>query len=63
MGRPIVRGVDWRGWIMLAWVAFWGVAYCNMAVRARGQRVLDWFKPHQARVSTACRRAAYDRLA
>ena len=26
--------VDWRGWITLAWVIFWGGVYCNMA-RAR----------------------------
>jgi hypothetical protein len=37
--------VDWKGWITLAWVIFWGGVYCNMAVRARGQRVLDWFRP------------------
>ena len=42
---------DWRGWITLAWVIFWGISYCNMAVRARGQRVLDWFTPQQAHMS------------
>jgi hypothetical protein len=43
--------VDWRGWIILAWAIFWGVSYCNMALRARGRRVLDWVRPHQARVA------------
>jgi hypothetical protein len=38
---------DWRGWVTLAWVIFWGACYCNMAVRERGGRVLDWFKPQQ----------------
>jgi hypothetical protein len=44
---------DWRGWVALAWVVFWGISYCNLAVRARGQRVLDWFKPHPTAVSRA----------
>ena len=43
--------VDWKGWVTLAWVIFWGGVYCSMAVRARGQRVLDWFRPRQAQVS------------
>ena len=46
---------DWRGWITLAWVIFWGISYCNMALRARGQRVLDWFAPQQAGVSKVVR--------
>ena len=36
--------VDWRGWLCLAWAIYWVVSYGDMAVRARGQRVLDWFK-------------------
>jgi hypothetical protein len=44
---------DWRGWITLAWVIFWGISYCNMALRARGQRVLNWFTPQQAHMSKA----------
>jgi hypothetical protein len=45
--------VDWRGWITLAWVIFWGGVYCNMAVRARGQRVLDWFRPRSQVLNAA----------
>jgi hypothetical protein len=26
---------DWRAWTVLAWVLWWGWAYCLMVVRAR----------------------------
>jgi hypothetical protein len=42
-----LRRMDWRGWIALAWAIYWGVNYCGMVVRARGDRIKDWFKPHQ----------------
>ena len=47
------RRVDWRGWVVLAWVIYWGICYGNMAVRARGQRVLFWFTRNEARASDA----------
>jgi hypothetical protein len=47
-----IRGVDWRGWIALAWVLFWGLSYCGMVVQARGQRIMDWFRPRQAVVAS-----------
>ena len=37
--------LDWRAWITLAWVVFWGFSYCSTVVQARGGRVMSWFKP------------------
>jgi hypothetical protein len=34
---------DWRGWIALAWVVFWGSAYAVTAIRARAPQLLHWF--------------------
>jgi hypothetical protein len=31
---------DWRGWIALAWVVFWGCAYALMMLQARAPRIL-----------------------
>ena len=45
--------LDWRGWITLAWVIFWAFSYCGMVVRARGGRVMNWFKPQASIVATA----------
>jgi hypothetical protein len=36
------RQLDWRGWITLAWVLWWGWAYCQMAVAVKGPQVLQW---------------------
>jgi hypothetical protein len=47
---PARPGLDWRGWIALAWVLCWGCAYCNMAVKARGPRVVSWFRPLKAEI-------------
>jgi hypothetical protein len=35
---------DWRGWIALAWVVFWGWAYALMAIQARSPQVLAWVR-------------------
>jgi hypothetical protein len=35
---------DWRGWIALAWVVFWGWAYALMAIQARSPQVLEWIR-------------------
>jgi hypothetical protein len=36
--------VDWRGWIALAWVVFWGWAYILMAFQARSPQIVHWIK-------------------
>jgi hypothetical protein len=38
-GRP-----DWRGWIGLAWVVFWGWAYVLMAFNARSPQIVHWIR-------------------
>ena len=43
--KHVLRRVDWRGWIALAWALFWGVSYCGMVVQARGDRIRAWFSP------------------
>jgi hypothetical protein len=45
--------LDWRCWITLAWVVFWGFSYCGMVVQARGGRVMEWFKPRESIGATA----------
>ena len=37
-----VPRTDWRGWIALAWVVFWGSAYALMAIQARAPQLLQW---------------------
>jgi len=32
---------DWRGWVALAWVIFWGWAYVAMLLRARSPQLLQ----------------------
>lgn len=53
-----LKRVDWRGWIAVAWVLFWGFSFCGMVVRARGDRIKDWFRPQQAIVT----RGEFERL-
>jgi hypothetical protein len=36
--------VDWRGWVALAWAAFWGWAYALMLLQARAPQVLRGIK-------------------
>jgi hypothetical protein len=38
------RWPDWRGWIALLWVLWWGWAYGVMAIQARGPLVLAWLR-------------------
>ena len=45
--KPVVapdppRGPDWRGWMAVAWVVFWGAAYSLMVIQARAPRILQW---------------------
>jgi hypothetical protein len=42
-GRTDPR-IDWRGWIALAWVLFWGWAYVLMVIHARAPQVLGWLE-------------------
>ena len=46
-----LKRVDWRGWIAVAWVLFWGFSFCGMVVRARGDRIKDWFRAEKAIVT------------
>jgi hypothetical protein len=34
-------GFDWRGWVVLAWVLWFGLLYGKMVVESRGQRVRE----------------------
>jgi hypothetical protein len=36
------RLVDWRGWIILAWVVWFGILYGKMVVEQRGDRFREW---------------------
>jgi hypothetical protein len=33
------RAVDWRGWLVLAWVLWFGFQYAKMVVARRGDRI------------------------
>jgi hypothetical protein len=48
---PARRCPDWRGWIALAWVLCWGCGYCSMALKARGPRIVSWFRPQKATIA------------
>jgi hypothetical protein len=41
--RPLRSRPDWRGWIALTWVVFWGSAYALTVIHARCPRLLSWF--------------------
>jgi hypothetical protein len=34
--------IDWRGWIALCWILFWGTAYLRMAVAPRLTPAIGW---------------------
>jgi hypothetical protein len=36
------RPVDWRGWIILAWVVWFGLLYGKMVVEQRGGKLKEW---------------------
>lgn len=36
------RGIDWRGWIGVAWAVGWGLAYAVMAIQARAPQLLRY---------------------
>jgi hypothetical protein len=38
---PRLRPIDWRGWLMVAWVAWFGWLYARMVLEARGQKLLQ----------------------
>jgi hypothetical protein len=33
------RSFDWRGWLILAWVAWFGLLYGKMILETRGQKL------------------------
>jgi hypothetical protein len=35
------RRIDWRGWIALAWVAWFGLLYGKMILEARGAKIVE----------------------
>ena len=41
---------DWRGWIVLAWVLWFGLLYGKMVVESRGHRVRE-LVPHCANLT------------
>jgi hypothetical protein len=45
-GRP---ALDWRGWLALAWVVWFGVQYAQMVVARRGDKVRAMLHPAAAR--------------
>jgi len=38
------RWLDWRGWVVLVWVLWWGWSYGLMVFHARGPQVLAWLR-------------------
>jgi hypothetical protein len=44
--------VDWRGWIALAWVVFWGWAYALMAIQARSPQIIQWIRTLARRMAS-----------
>jgi hypothetical protein len=41
---PSHRGHDWKGYLALAWVLWWGSAYAVMVLEARAPQILCWIK-------------------
>jgi hypothetical protein len=44
-------GVDWRGWIALAWAMVWGWAYVLVALQARAPQIVCWIRTIARRVA------------
>jgi hypothetical protein len=40
--NPKFHGPDWRAWLAVAWVVYWGWAYAVMATQARWPLVSAW---------------------
>ena len=34
-----LRAIDWRGWIALAWVVWFGILYGKMVLEERGDKI------------------------
>jgi len=42
LDRPAAApSFDWRGWVVLAWVVWFGLLYGKMVVESRGHRLRD----------------------
>jgi hypothetical protein len=39
-----LRRNDWKGWLALAWVLWWGSAYAVTVLEARAPRALVWIR-------------------
>ena len=33
------RPIDWRGWLALAWVVYFGILYGKMVIEKRGEKI------------------------
>jgi hypothetical protein len=38
------RPIDWRGWIIVAWVVWFGLLYGKMVVEQRGGKLSAWLR-------------------
>ncbi len=46
------KSIDWRGWLTLAWVVWFGILYASMIVERRGAKMRAFVRPGNA-VSTS----------
>ncbi len=37
--EPKWKTIDWRGWLALAWVVYFGFLYGNMVIERRGGKI------------------------
>jgi hypothetical protein len=41
--RP-ARPIDWRGWVLVVWVVWFGLLYARMVIEQRSQRFREMIK-------------------
>jgi hypothetical protein len=39
--RARIASIDWRGWLALAWVVWFGTLYCKTVIESRGGKIRD----------------------
>jgi hypothetical protein len=49
--RQRLRQADWRGWLALAWVVWFGLLYGRMVVQQRGGKLRDLIRPAAQRMN------------